>query len=128
MSQVQFIDDYDGNPAFVVIPIQLWKAWGLSDADLSDNDLLEKTLSEGAREEAFPNWVAGELIKGTHPIKVYAKLRGLKQKDVSEQSGVDAGYLSNICSGNKPLSPEAQSKIASVLRVDSDMLIPWKGS
>ena len=126
MSKVQFIDDHEGNPAFVVVPIQLWKAWGLNDADLSDNDLLEKALLEGAQDEVFPNWVVEDLTKGTHPIKVYAKLRGLRQKDVCEKSGLDAGYLSNICSGNKPLSAEARSKIAPVLRVDPDMLVPWK--
>ena len=71
VSRVQFIDDHEGNPAFVVVPIQLWKAWGLNDADLSNTDLLEKALLEGAQDEA-------------------------------------------------------RSKIAPVLRVDPDMLVPWK--
>ena len=76
----------------------------------------------GSDEEAFPAKVVDALLAGEHPIKVYAKYRGIKQKDLAAVVDISPVYLSQIVSGNRDGSLDVRRKIAAILGVDLDDL------
>ncbi len=48
-------------------------------------------------------------------IRERAREKGLTQKDLAEQVGVSAGYMSDVCRGRRNMSPAVQAKVERVL-------------
>ncbi len=58
----------------------------------------------------------GGLVQGESTcIRERAREKGLTQKDLAEQVGVSAGYMSDVCRGRRNMSPAVQARVESVL-------------
>ena len=88
-------------------------------------DLAALAEAREREEEGFPLEVIKRLDAGKHPIKVYREHRGLTQAQLAERAGYSTLYMSQIETGRRTGSTKALSKIARVLRVNLDDLVPW---
>ena len=123
MTKPQVILDDRGNPAFAVIPWRMYKrltAVG-TDADLSDEELYYS--AKFADEESFPIEMADRLLAGESAIKAYRVHRGMTQKQLAQDAGINVVYLSQIERGRRTGSTRTLANIAEVLNVDIDDLI-----
>ncbi len=58
----------------------------------------------------------GGLVQGESTcIRERAREKGLTQKDLAEQVGVSAGYMSDVCRGRRTMSPAVQAKVERLL-------------
>ena len=90
-------------------------------------ELLEDRAAEAAyhrtrNEESFPAEVAGRLMDGESPVRVFRQYRGLKAAALAEKIGKSRSYLSEIETGKKPGSARVLRQIADALGVDLDNL------
>lgn len=87
---------------------------------------LESSISEAQKLfnlPPTPTSFESLLIEIGMRVKNFRKARGLNQKKVAEDSGLDRAYLSGIENGKQNLSMQALFKIAQALRVDVEDLI-----
>lgn len=74
--------------------------------------------------ESVPHSVMKRLVDGESPVKVWREYRGLTQAALARKAEVDKTYLSQIESGHKTGSVAIFRRLALVLSVDVDDLIP----
>ncbi len=79
---------------------------------------------ENARRDYLTGDEAMRLLNGESPLKVWRKKRGLSQRALATAADIASSYLAEIETGRKPGSDDAYRKLAAVLRVPSDELIP----
>lgn len=103
---------------------------------LAEYDVLREDLEDAAAAaalrrlriegngEALPEAFVDRLIDGEHPVRVWRDYRGLKARALAEAASVSPSYLSDIESGRKPGSTRALKRLAAVLDVDMDELVP----
>lgn len=89
--------------------------------------LVEQARAERAAgcSETLPADMVKVLCAGANPVRVWREHRGLSGRELSEASGVNAAYLSEIETGKKPGSAVALKKLARVLRIDMEDLIAF---
>lgn len=80
-------------------------------------------LASGA-EEAVPVAVVKRLIAGEHPLRVWREYRDLGVRELARQAGTSASYGSAIERGGKQGSADVLRRMAGVLRVTMDDLMP----
>ena len=102
---------------FVLVPIEQY------DQLLADLEMLKDVHDfRGAKagdEETFPAEVIDRLILNEEsPIKVYREHRGLTQKQLADQVGIQRAYLAEIETGRKSGSVKTLKAIAAALDVD----------
>jgi len=96
----------------------------LEDAqDLAESREALARLQRG-EEEAFPIELIEKILDGMSPVRAYRQYRGLTQQALAQAAGVSPSYLSEIEAGRKPGSVDAMVRIATVLRVAVDDLLP----
>ena len=89
---------------------------------MSDEELFD--LAKASDEESFPAELVDELLAGKqHPISVYCRHRGLRQRRLAELVGIHPNYLSQIVQGKRTGSVGTMMAIARELRVDLDDLV-----
>ncbi|MFV3078096.1 helix-turn-helix domain-containing protein [Niveispirillum fermenti] len=84
---------------------------------------VEADLAAGLTEE-IPLDMAVELADGANPVRTWRQYRGLTAGALAEQAGISKAYLSEIESGKKPGSVSVLSRIADILKLDMDDLVP----
>jgi len=89
--------------------------------DVADIDAVAARIAAG-ETEVFPFELAGRLLDGEHPVKVFREHRGHSLRGLAEMSGVSPSYLSEIEAGKKPGSFEAMGRIAAALGIPLDLL------
>ena len=80
-------------------------------------------LAKASDEESFPVEVVQALVDGEHPIAVFCRHRGMRQRQVAEKVGIHPTYLSQIVRGRRQGSTRTLAAIARVLNVGLDDLI-----
>ena len=113
--------------------------------DLTDKELYD--LAKASHEESFPVEVVQALVDGEHPIAVFCRHRGLRQRHVAEKVGIHPTYLlargspceghprapglrallSQIVRGRRQGSTKTLAAIARILNVELDDLILYEG-
>ncbi len=63
------------------------------------------------------------IFRGKSPVLAFRHHRGLTVRQLSEKSGVAAGYISEIERGVKPGSVSELAQLASVLGTSIDVLV-----
>ena len=123
LAKTQVILDEKGQPAYAVIPWHLYKRLSEfhSDLHLSDEELYDSAKS--ADEESFPIDVADRLLAGENAVKVYRVHRGITQKQLAQEVGINTVYLSQIETGRRTGSTQTLTKLARSLNVDLEDLI-----
>ena len=82
--------------------------------------LASKEADDGVR---VPHEIALEIMRGKGPILAFRTHLGISLRELSERTGVAAGYISEIERGLKPGSPSALARIASALGTTIDVLV-----
>ena len=92
-----------------------------------ENDVLAARLA--AYETANQEYVPGEMIRrmsdGESPTRVWREHRGLEAANLARSAGLTEQDLARLEAGAWEPGLRAMSRIARVLRVDVDDLVPW---
>jgi len=75
-------------------------------------------------EELVPEAIADRLIDSESPLRVYRQWREMTQEDLARQAGVSRVLVAEIERGAKTGSVETLRRLASVLQVTIDDLLP----
>ena len=70
-----------------------------------------------------PHEVALDIMRGKGPVLAFRNYRGLTLRELSEKTGVAAGYISEIERGLKPGSTPTLARIAGALGTTIDGLV-----
>ena len=81
--------------------------------------LAAQDADDGVR---VPHEVALHIMRGKGPILAFRNHRGMTLKELSDRTGIAAGYISEIERGLKPGSASALARIASALGTTIDVL------
>ena len=92
-----------------------------SDADVATYDAIKARIERG-EEEIFPAEVANRIIDGENKIRVLREYRGKSVKQLAEDVGIAASYLSQIETGARDGTIDTYRKIAAALSVSLDMI------
>jgi DNA-binding XRE family transcriptional regulator len=96
----------------------------------ADEDAGTARLVARARKEVakgaplIPLQVAERLAQGENPIQVLRHFRGYSQIELAAAIGITQGYLSDLEAGKRRGPFELHHKIARVLGVPFDLLVP----
>ena len=71
----------------------------------------------------FPTKVALDIMRGKGPILAFRNHQGITLRELSEKTGIAAGYISEIERGRKPGSTSALARIAIALSTTIDVLV-----
>lgn len=97
-------------------------------AELEDAQDIASAKAFEARE-ASADWLPWDLAKrlrrGEHPITIWREHRGLTQRALATAAGMTAAQLSEIESGKKTGSVMTLKRMADVLVVTVDELLPF---
>ena len=93
------------------------------------DELLEDAAATAAwhrtrDEEAVPAAVVDRLLAGTNPIRVWREHRGLSLSALAAAAGIGKGYLSQLEGVERQCPVPTLQRIATVLGVDLDDLVP----
>jgi DNA-binding XRE family transcriptional regulator len=80
---------------------------------------------EQANDETRPWSVVQRLHAGEHPVAVFRDLRQMSRVDLAAAAGVSEASIEAIESGQEEGTLRLLLKIAGVLRLDLDDLVPW---
>ena len=95
------------------------------DALIERNSQLEDMLAAQDADDGVrvPHEVALDIMQGKSPILTFRNHRGITLRELSEKTGIAAGYLSEIERGLKPGSASALVRIATALGTTIDVLV-----
>lgn len=118
----------NGKPVYAVLPypeyLLLVERAEMLD-DIQSFDDAKNSIAKG-EEELIPASVINALAKGENPIKVWREYRQFTQQQIAEKAGISVPYVSQLETEKRQASLEIMRKLASVLNVDIEELIPSK--
>ena len=88
-----------------------------------DEDVAAYDDAKAQNEESFPLALAGRMIGGGNPIKVFRQHRGFTQKQLASKTETSAAYLSQIETGRRIGSIKLLRRLAGALNVEVEDLI-----
>jgi ribosome-binding protein aMBF1 (putative translation factor) len=94
-------------------------------AHLAAQEKGERLLgTEAVRADALPVELVERMLDGESPVRIWREHRGLTLGDLADRAGIAPSYVSEIETGRKPGSVAALTKLAGVLGIDLDDLVP----
>jgi ribosome-binding protein aMBF1 (putative translation factor) len=75
-------------------------------------------------QESVPDAIVGRLIDGESPIRVWREHRGLSLRALAARAGTSPSVLSDMETGKSKSRPALLRRIAGILRVTLDELVP----
>ena len=95
------------------------------DALMERNSQLEDMLAAQRADHGVrvPHQVALDIMRGKGPILAFRNHQGMTLRELSEKTGIAAGYISEIERGRKPGSASALARIAGALGTTIDALV-----
>ncbi|WP_019021302.1 helix-turn-helix domain-containing protein [Thioalkalivibrio sp. ALE23] len=127
MSEAVQIIERDGKPEYAVVPIDTYERLVASAEKAEDIRTFDRAMVELERgeDEVVPEAVAQRLLAGDeHPMRVWREHRGLTQEALATAAGVGKSYISQLEAGSKSGSVDAMRRIAAILEVDIEDLLP----
>lgn len=124
MSTIQFLE-HNGEPAFVVMPIEEYERLMRPYEDGADAAAIERIVHDVAdkREETFPAELVHALLDGGNPVRLFREYRGITPTALAETCGVSKAHIYQIETGKRTMSVDLLRKLVGALHVDADMLI-----
>ena len=117
------------NPAFVVLPFEIWQKFSetFDKADLDDETLAMLLAVEPDKAEDYRPFVLVERMSaGEIPLKVYREWRNISQRSLAETVGVSLSHISKIECGLKVPSNRLKMRLAEALSIDPEELDNWQ--
>lgn len=95
------------------------------DALIERNSQLEDILAARDADDGMriPHEVALDIMRGKGPILAFRNHEGITLRELSDKTGIAAGYISEIERGLEPGSTSALARIASALGTTIDVLV-----
>ena len=127
MSDAVQIIERDGKPEYAVVPIDTYERLVARAEKAEDIRAFDRAMVELERgeDEVVPEAVAQRLLAGDeHPMRVWREHRGLTQESLATAAGVGKSYISQLEAGSKSGSVDAMRRIAAILEVDIEDLLP----
>jgi DNA-binding XRE family transcriptional regulator len=122
MSKVQYIPQ-DGEPLFVVVPIEDYKTLiAISARDYDNRTFREIMNAIDTGEETFPDDFVGRLIETDSPLREWRKYRGMTQVELAAASGLTQAAIAQIETAKRNPTVETARKFADALSCDIDDL------
>jgi DNA-binding XRE family transcriptional regulator len=121
------IIERDGEPEYAVVPIETYRRLLERAEEAADIRAFDEAMDEVARgeDEVIPDDVARRLLSGEEsPVRIWREYRGLTQVELATLAGVGKSYLSRVERGGKSGSLRLMRRLASILKVDVEDLLP----
>jgi len=83
-----------------------------------------KAAIQAGTEILLPKAVVDRLAAGESPVRVLREWRDVTQTEISFRTDISQSHLSDIESGRRAGTPATLRKIANVLKVPLDLLVP----
>ncbi len=111
-----------GGETLILVPEAEYEA--LIDAlDIAEAKRIRADVAAG-REEMIPAAIVDRFLAGENSIRVWREYRGLSAVDLAAKAGISGGYLSELEIGKKTGTLETLRKLATVLNLTVDDLVP----
>ena len=123
-SDVQFIKK-DGNPQYVVMPIEKYREFLALLDDIADYSAIDKVLIDYRDGDTVPGKFVNAILKGAPPLRVWREYRGFTLDSLASRIGVSKSYLSQIENGRMSGSLRLYCQISIVLNATVDDLVDW---
>jgi DNA-binding XRE family transcriptional regulator len=95
--------------------------------EIDARDLRLARIEDALRgEDLIPAEMVKRLLAGEPPVRVWREHRGLSLRELARRAEVSAPLLSEIERGQKDGSISTLARLARVLGVDLDDLVPWR--
>src|SRR5437763_10646912 len=134
-TKIRFLGELEGSLSAQAIAAKL-DAQLVDEADEADLVVmrpadLEELLEDAAAiaafhstrdQESVPAEMVDRLVAGENAVKVWREHRGLSQRALAAQAGLNFTYLSQIETGARKGTVETKKKLAEALGVDLDDL------
>jgi DNA-binding XRE family transcriptional regulator len=91
-------------------------------ADVRAYDDAKRRLASG-EDELVPAEIVNRILDGDNALRVWREYRGLTIKQLAENAGVSAPFVSQIETGQREGSVETMRKLADALKVSLDELV-----
>ena len=122
MTSIQIIEK-DGQPAFAVVPSEIWeRVRGLVE-DLGDVAAFDAAMAAGDGFRIPFAVVKAEFEEGLHPVRAWREHRRLTQDRLAQRAGISKAYLSQIEGGKRAGSTATLRKLAGALQVPVGVLL-----
>lgn len=119
---IQIIEK-DGQPAFAVVPIEVWERIRGLVEDLDDVAAFDAALSADDEFRIPFAVVKAEFAEGAHPVRAWREHRRLTQDQLAQRAGISKAYLSQIEGGKRAGSTATMRKLAAALQVPVGVLL-----
>ena len=118
--KVQIIE-FDGKPAFAVVPIALWRTLAEHLEDAEDAAAFDRARAQddGTR---IPHSIVQAELDGLHPVRAWREHRGMTQAALAGAAGVSRAFICQIEAGERTGSMDTLAAIARALDVSLDLL------
>ena len=111
-----------GGETLILVPLAEYEAL-IDAADIAAADRIRADVAAG-RDEVVPGSLVNRLIDGENAIRVWREYRGLTAAHLAAKAEISPAYLSELETGKKTGTVETLRKIANVLKLDIDDLVP----
>ncbi|MEQ1900832.1 MAG: helix-turn-helix transcriptional regulator [Devosia sp.] len=111
-----------GGETLVVVPLAEYEAL-VDAADIESANRIKARVTAGL-DEVVPAALVYRISDGENPVRVWREYRGLAAGDLAAKAGISAAYLSEIETGKKTGGVETLRKLANILKLDIDDLVP----
>ncbi|TXL66076.1 helix-turn-helix domain-containing protein [Zeimonas arvi] len=122
MTSIQIIEK-DGQPAFAVVPIEIWERVRVLVEDLDDVATFDAALSAHDEFRIPFAVVKAEFEEGLHPVRASREHRRLTQDRLAQRARISKAYLSQIEGGKRAGSTATLRKLAGALQVPAGVLL-----
>ena len=122
MSPKLQIIERDGKPEYAVIPYADYQEMSRLSEAMRDIEAYDKALADEG--EAIPQEMMERLVAGESPIRLWREHRGLTRAELSRRAEIDETELLQLESGAGIGTVESLERLAAVLSVDLDDLVP----
>jgi hypothetical protein len=127
MNEVQFIKTKSGEELAIMPRDEYERLKALAigeDAGTARIVRKARTAIAAGSEILLPKAVVDRLAAGENPVRVLREWRDMTQMYISFRTDISQSHLSDIESGRRAGTPATLRKIANVLKVPLDLLVP----
>jgi len=124
------IIEKNGKPEYAVVPIDEYQQLLEVEEDLDELIAFDSAVREmeAGYDEFVPQGIAKRLVSGNErPLKIWREYRGLTQTDLAAQAGLSQAQIAQMESGKREGKVLVLRKLADVLKIDLDDLVPARG-
>lgn len=91
--------------------------------DAADVAAYDAAMADPLGSQPLPVEVSHHILKGAGTLKAFRLWRNLSQVDLAERSGTSQGYISDLESRRRKITPDLAPKLATALDIPEHWLI-----